>query len=209
MPVSLTCSCSSCPAHGKSPAGSPKYPFYLVRGGIAWMQLPHDFPPAKTVYDIYRGWAKAGAWQRIRDMLRDRVRVRAGRNPQPSAAVIDSQTVRGADTVATGITGYDAAEKTKGRKRHIATDTTGLLLPVVVTAACIQDRDAAHRLLAAVCARFATITLVFADGGYAGRLVFGRNPLLRQRFRSSGAATPPPGSRYCPAAGLSNEHLGG
>ncbi|MGO4649989.1 IS5 family transposase [Nocardia sp. 2YAB30] len=146
--------------------------FYLVRGGIAWIQLPHDFPPAKTVYDIYRRWAKVGAWQRIHDMLRDRVRVRAGRNPQPSAAIIDSQTVRGADTVAAGTAGYDAAKKTKGRKRHIATDTTGLLLAVVVTAACIQDRDAAHRLLAAVRARFATITLVFADGGYAGRLDF-------------------------------------
>lgn len=211
MPVSLTCSCSSCPAYGESPkcpfypsssltdtewallepllpppgstagrGGRPeKWPrrlildaiFYLSRGGIAWAQLPHDFPPAKTVYDVYRRWAKAGAWQFIHDMLRDRTRVAAGRDPQPTAAVIDSQTVRGADTVAAGTAGYDAGKKTKGRKRHIATDSSGLLLAVVVTAASIQDRDAAHRLLAAVRARFATVSLVWADGGYSGRLV--------------------------------------
>ncbi|WP_328404792.1 IS5 family transposase [Nocardia sp. NBC_00403] len=214
MPVSLTCSCSSRPAH-KSPVESPKYSFYpsssltdpewtllepllplpgnhagrggrpekwprrlvldavfyLVRGGIAWAQLPHDFPPAKTVYDIYRRWTKAGVWQRIHDVLRDRARVQAGRDPRPTAAVIDSQTVRGADTVAAGTTGYDAGKKIKGRKRHIATATSGLLLAIVVTAASIQDRDAAHRLLTALRARFATVQVVFADGGYAGRLV--------------------------------------
>ncbi|MGO4618254.1 IS5 family transposase [Nocardia sp. 2YAB30] len=145
--------------------------FYLVRGGIAWAQLPHDFPPAKTVYDIYRRWTKAGSWQHIHDVLRDRARLRAGRAPQPTAAVIDSQMVRGADTVAAVTAGYDAGKRIKGRKRHIATDTTGLLLAVVVTAACIQDRDAAHRLLAAVATRFAAVSLVFADGGYTGRLV--------------------------------------
>jgi hypothetical protein len=86
-------------------------PFYLARGGIAWAQLPHDFPPAKTVYDIFRRWVKAGAWQRIHDTLRDQARVRAGRNPQPTAAIIDSQTVRGADTVPAGSAGYDAGKK--------------------------------------------------------------------------------------------------
>lgn len=211
MPVSLTCSCSSCPAHRESPkcsfypssllsdpewillepllpspgntaghGGRPeKWPrrlvldaiFYLCRGGIAWAQLPHDFPPAKTVYDIYRRWTKAGAWQRIHDALRDRARVRSGRAAPPTAAVIDSQTVRGSDTAPAATTGYDAGKKIKGRKRHIATDTNGLLLAVVVTAASIQDRDAAHRLLTALRARFATVKLVFADGGYAGRLV--------------------------------------
>lgn len=211
MSVSLTCSCSSCPAHGESPkcpfypsssltdpewallepllpppgntaghGGRPeKWPrrlvcdaiFYLCRGGIAWAQLPRDFPPVKTVYDIYRRWTKAGAWQSIHDALRDRARVRAGRDARPTAAVIDSQTVRGADTISAATAGYDAGKKTKGRKRHIATDTSGLLLAVMVTAASIQDRDAAHRLLTALRARFATITLVFADGGYTGRLV--------------------------------------
>jgi transposase len=82
--------------------------FYLVRGGIAWRQLPSDFPPATTVYDNFSRWTKNGAWQRIHDALRDRVRVRAGRKPSPTAAIIDSQTVRGADTVPNSSAGYDA-----------------------------------------------------------------------------------------------------
>lgn len=145
--------------------------FYVARGGISWAQLPSDFPPAKTVYDIFRRWSKAGVWHRIHDALRDRVRVRAGRNATPSAALVDSQTVRGADTVPSASAGYDAGKKTKGRKRHIATDTLGLLLVVVVTSAAIQDRDGAHRLLAALRSRWSTVSHVWADGGYAGRLL--------------------------------------
>lgn len=145
--------------------------FYVARGGIAWRQLPSDFPPAMTVYDVFRRWRQAGVWQRIHDAVRDRVRVRAGRAPLPTAAIIDSQTVRGADTVTAGSAGYDAGKKTKGRKRHIAVDTLGLVLAVVVTAASIQDRDGAHRLLTALRARFTTISHIWADGGYAGRLL--------------------------------------
>src|SRR5699024_3165719 len=141
------------------------------RAVTSWAPFPMDFPPAKTVYDIFRRWAKHGVWQRIHDALRDRVRVRAGRNPLPSAAIVDSQTVRGADTVPTASAGYGAGKKTKGRKRHVATDALGLLLTVVVTHASIQDRDGAHRLLTALQARFCTVTHLWADGGYAGRLV--------------------------------------
>jgi len=145
--------------------------FYLARGGIAWRQMPSDFPPAMTVYDIFRRWARAGVWQRVHDALRDLLRLQAGRDPLPTAAIIDSQTVRGADTVPTSSAGYDAGKKTKGRKRHIAVDTLGLLLAVVVTSAHIQDRDGAHRLLTVLRARFSTISLVWADGGYAERLL--------------------------------------
>jgi transposase len=152
--------------------------FYLARGGIAWRQMPADFPPAMTVYDLFRRWAKAGVWQRVHDALRDQVRVRAGRQPLPTAAIIDSQTVRGADTVPLASSGYDAGKKTKGRKRHIAVDTLGLLLAVVVTAASIQDRDGAHRLLVALRARFCTVSCVWADGGYAGRLLNWANNVL-------------------------------
>ena len=152
--------------------------FYLVRGGVAWRQLPADFPPAMTVYDTFRRWVRAGAWQRVNDALRDRLRVRCGRNAQPSAAVIDSQSVKGADTVPAASRGYDAGKKTNGRKRHIAVDTTGLLLAVVVTVASIQDRDGACRLLAQLRARFSTITLVWADGGYSGRLVLWAKTVL-------------------------------
>jgi transposase len=145
--------------------------FYLVRGGIAWAQLPAGFPPHQTVYDIFRRWVRSGAWQRIHDCLRDRLRLRLQRQPLPTAAIIDAQTVRGADTVPQGTAGYDAGKKTKGRNRHLAVDTLGLLLAVVITPANIQDRDGAHRLVTLLRHRFSGIRLVFADGGYSGRLL--------------------------------------
>src|SRR3954452_17869139 len=145
--------------------------FYLVRGGLARRQLPAEFPPVKTVYGLFRRWAAAGAWVRIHDALRDRARLRAGRRPAPTAAVIDSASVRGADTVPARSRGYDAGKRVNGRKRHLAVDTGGLLLAVVVTIAGIQDRDGALRLLTALRAKFSTIALVWADGGYAGRLL--------------------------------------
>ena len=93
------------------------------------------------------------------------------RGPVPTAAVIDSQTVRAADTVPTASSGYDGGKKIKGRKRHVAVDTGGLLLAVVVTTASLQDRDGAFRITAALREAFSTITLVWADAGYAGRFV--------------------------------------
>lgn len=145
--------------------------FYVVSGGIAWRALPHEFPPAMTVYDIFRRWVKIGAWQRMHDALRDQARLHAGRNPTPTAAIIDSQSVRAADTVPTPSRGWDNGKKVGGRKRHIGVDCLGLLLAVVVTAASVQDRDGAHPLLALLRERFSTISLTWADGGYAGRLV--------------------------------------
>jgi transposase len=145
--------------------------FYVVRGGIAWAALPAEFPPVKTVYGIFRRWSRAGVWAQLHDALRDRARVRAGRRAQPTAAVIDSASIRGADTVPARSRGYDAGKRVNGRKRHLAVDTGGLLLAVVVTIAGIQDRDGACRLLAALRAKFSTIALVWADGAYAGRLV--------------------------------------
>lgn len=145
--------------------------FYVVRGGIAWRQLPAEFPPATTVWAIFARWVRAGVWQRIHDALRDRARVRDGRVALPTAAIIDSQSIRGADTVPGSSRGYDAGKKINGRKRHIAVDSNGLLLAVVVTIAGIQDRDAGLRLLVALREKFSTIELVWADSGYAGRLV--------------------------------------
>ena len=120
-----------------------------------------------------RGW-----WQRILDALRDRLRVRAGRDRCPTAAIIDSQTVPAADTVPRSSRGWDGGKRTNGVKRHIAVDVNGLLLAVVVTAASIQDRDAAHRLLAALRGSFSTIGLVWADGGYPGRLLIWAKDVL-------------------------------
>ena len=108
---------------------------------------------------------------RLHDTLRDQVRVAAGRNPAPSAAIIDSQSVRAADTVPKHSRGWDAGKKVNGRKRHLAVDTLGLLLVVWVTAACVQDRDAARPLLWRLRASYRGIRRVWADGGYAGKLV--------------------------------------
>lgn len=154
--------------------------FYLVRGGIAWRALPHEFPPAMTVYDIFRRWVRSGAWARIHDALRDQLRVRLGRAPLPTAAVIDSQSVRGADTVPTRSRGYDAGKKINGRKRHIAVDTNGLLLAVVVTVAGVQDRDGAAQLLTALSSHASTVRHVWADGGYSGRLLPWAKNVLHQ-----------------------------
>jgi transposase len=145
--------------------------FYLVHGGIPWRELPREFPPPSTVWTIFTRWVRAGAWARVHDALVGLLRVRSGRRAQPSAAIIDSQSVRAADTVASPTRGYDAGKKINGRKRHIAVDTNGWLLAVLVTVAGIQDRDGGLHLLARLREHASTITLVWADAGYAGRLV--------------------------------------
>jgi putative transposase len=120
---------------------------YLVKEGIQWRAMPCDFPPWPTVYDILDRWQENGATEKMHDELRRQCRIAAGRKAEPSAAVIDSQSVRAAETVASGSRGYDAGKKVSGRKRHIAVDTIGLLLTVLVTAAGVQDRDGARPLL--------------------------------------------------------------
>jgi transposase len=123
------------------------------------------------VYWWFAKWAADGTLDRIHDALREQVRVQAGRRPTPSAAVIDSQSVRAADTVPTASRGWDAGKKVNGRKRHLAVDTMGLLLVVLVTAASVQDRDAARPLLWRLRASYRGIRLCWADAGYAGKLV--------------------------------------
>jgi transposase len=144
---------------------------YLVRSGCAWRLLPSDFPPPGTVYWWFAKWAADGTLQQLHDVLREQVRVQAGRNPTPSAAIVDSQSVRAADTVPRASRGWDAGKKVNGRKRHLAVDTLGLLLVVLVTAASVQDRDAARPLLWRLRASYRGIRLVWADAGYAGKLV--------------------------------------
>ena len=153
--------------------------FYLVSEGVRWRALPVDFPPWETVYGFFARWRKDGTWQRVHDSLRDQVRARAGRAATPTAGVIDSQSVKGAETVGRGRRGFDAGKKINGTKRHIAVDTLGLLLVVIVTAANVQDRDGACRLLSLVRERFSTIEMVWADGGYAGRLLLWARKSLR------------------------------
>ena len=145
--------------------------FYLVDNGNKWRALPADFPPWSTVYNYLAAWEKAGVTQQVLDGLRDRVRLAEGRVAQPSAAIIDSASVKAAETVGADSRGYDAGKKINGRKRHIAVDTLGLLLFVLVTGACVQDRDGAKPLLEHLMALCRRVQLVWADGGYAGKLV--------------------------------------
>ena len=140
---------------------------YVADNGITWRALPSDFPPWQTVHGFFTRWSTAGVFEKIRDHLRTQIRVNAGRNPAPSAAVIDSQSVKAAETVGRPSRGYDGGKKIDGRKRHIAVDTQGLLLLVLVTAANHQDRTAARVLLPALHAVQRGISRVWADGGYA------------------------------------------
>jgi transposase len=118
---------------------------YLVKEGIQWRAMPCDFPPFQPVYDVLDQWQENGATQAMHDELRGQCRVAAGRKPEPTAAIIDSQSVKAAETVGKASRGYDAGKKIAGRKRHIAVDTIGLLLAVLVTAAGVQDRTGRSR----------------------------------------------------------------
>ncbi|MER7490782.1 IS5 family transposase [Streptomyces sp. NPDC126497] len=139
---------------------------YVVRTGCSWRQLPKDFPPWPTVYWYFTWWHDDGTAERIHDALRDQVR-----EAEPSAGLIDSQSVRTADTVPAGTRGFDAGKKVKGRKRFIVTDTLGLLLAVHVVAASIQDRDGARRPLLWTRLDHPGVKKIWADQGFAGRLV--------------------------------------
>jgi transposase len=143
----------------------------VTRYGIEWRALPVDFPPWEAVYAFFERWNARGLPQALVDRLRGRLRVACGRAELPSAGSIDAQSVKAADTVGAASRGFDGGKKINGRKRHLAVDTLGLVLTVIVTAASVQDRDGACRLLALLRERLSTIVLVWADGGYAGRLV--------------------------------------
>lgn len=145
--------------------------FYVNRTGCSWRQLPHDFPPWDTVYWYFQRWAEDGTTDRIHDALRDAVRDADGRDPMASAGIVDSQSVKGADTVGAASRGYDAGKRINGRKRHIVTDTLGLLIVVLVTSAALQDRDGGRLVLARARMKMPSIVLVWADGGYAGKLL--------------------------------------
>lgn len=142
---------------------------YITRAGCAWRLLPSDLPPWQTVYYHFRKWTKSGTWIRINEHLKQKIREDDGRNPSPSAAVIDSQSVK--TTENPGERGYDAGKKINGRKRHILVDTMGLLIGVLVHSAGIQDRDGAQLLLFKLKNCMSGIKLIWADGAYTGKLI--------------------------------------
>ena len=144
--------------------------FYLSRTGCAWRLIPHDFPPWGTVHYYYRQWRLDGTWQKVHEDLRSKVRQQEGHEETPSAAIVDSQSVKTTET--RGERGYDAGKNVSGRKRHIIVDTLGLLLVVMVHSAGIQDRDGARLLLDRLATEyFPRLTLIWADSAYSGELV--------------------------------------
>lgn len=145
--------------------------FYVVKTGCQWRNLPKDFAPWGTTYHYFRLWKHNGLWEQIHTHLREHLRMAAGRKSQPSAAIINSQSVKSSET--SDERGYDAGKKINGRKRHILVNTIGLVLLVMVRPANIQDRDGAKELLAAFFSRKTRrrVKHIWADGGYTGTLL--------------------------------------
>lgn len=143
---------------------------YLVDNGIKWRAMPADFPPWDRVYAFFRRWRDHVLVKEFHDRLRARVRESLGRDAEPSAGVIDSQSVKADAVVGADSRGFDGGKLVNGRKRHVVVDTLGLLLGVMVTAADTGDRAAAHVLLKQVADAHHRLALIWADGGYTGSL---------------------------------------
>jgi transposase len=138
---------------------------YVLRSGCQWRMLPRDLMPWDAAHRWFTKWRRDGTWGRVHDELRRQVRIGAGRDPEPSAAVIDAQSIKTSE--GGEARGFDAGKRTTGRKRHVIVDTMGLLLVVAVTSASVQDRAGGRAVLARLPASFRTVSLVWADGGYA------------------------------------------
>jgi putative transposase len=146
--------------------------FYILQSGCSWRMLPRDLPPWKTVYHYFRVWRLNGTWERLNRLLREKVRLKFGKKRQPSASILDSQSIK---TSEGGLEcGFDAGKKITGRKRHTLVDTLGLILKVIVTAGNVQDRDGAKSLLEEIRLEnnmIQCLKLIWADGSYRGELL--------------------------------------
>ena len=140
---------------------------YVVRTGCQWRMLPNDFPNWNTVYGIFWRWCNDGTWEKIHDALREKVRRAVGKKSTPTAAIIDSQSIRTAEGGAAR--GYDAGKKITGRKRHLAVDTLGMILSVVVHAASDQDQEGARQVFKKLKEKFRRLKVIFGDVAYGRR----------------------------------------
>jgi len=146
--------------------------FYMVKNGCVWRALPHDLPAWQTVYYYFRLFQKSQLWEKLNTLIRERVRVKEGREPQASAMIIDSQSAKSAEGGEK--IGFDGGKLVKGRKRNLITDTIGLVVLAKVTAANVQDVHAGKQILVELKKRTELITRlrkIFADGGYRGELL--------------------------------------
>jgi putative transposase len=159
---------------------------YIAVTGAQWRMLPREYPCWQSVYGYFRRWRITGVWKRIHDTLRAQERQRIGRHKHPTAGSLDSQSVKASGWP--GKRGYDAGKRINGRKRHIVVDTSGLLLAVAVTPASVQDRDGAKHVLARLDGAAKKLRLLWADGGYRGRLL----NWVDQRFRFHLSIVPRP-----------------
>ena len=141
--------------------------FYLLRTGCAWRLLPHDLPRWQTVYAYFRTWENDGTWEKLNQVLRETLRQKAGRKPYPSAACVDSQSVKTAG--AAQEKGFDGGKKVQGRKRMILVDTLGLLLCVVVHGAHRSDQAGVKLLALWFAAAWGCLQLIWTDSTFGGK----------------------------------------
>ncbi|MEP7025010.1 MAG: IS5 family transposase [Actinomycetota bacterium] len=143
--------------------------FYVVKNGVEWRGLPVDFPPHAAVYKFFERWSQRGLPEELVHRLRRRLRAFQGRDPDPTASIIDSQIVKAADTVGKDSRGFHGGKKINGRGRHVAVDVEGWLLAIVVTGAQISDRAGARLLVMRLLNAFTTLQIMWAGSGYDGK----------------------------------------
>jgi transposase len=169
---------------------------YVLKGGIPWRMLPSDFPAWQTVYHVFRRWAGDGTWEALNAQLRALARGEEGKRSRPTAAILDSQSVKSDNRG--GDAGYDAAKQIKGRKRHLLVDTLGLVLGVLVTPASTPERVGAQTLLARVLGWFAWLRLLWVDSGYAGEAFAEQVRELRPKLKVQVVKRTAPGFKLLP-----------